>query len=71
MFGWGWNGYAQLGLGHVDHVATPTVIDLPAAVVEVAAGLWHTLFLTGLHSPSTTYDLYSCRGRARVCVRLE
>jgi hypothetical protein len=41
LFGWGENGYGQMGLGHTTDVSIPVfILD---SVVRVAAGLEHTL----------------------------
>jgi len=47
VYGWGWSGYMQLGQNEVHDIPLPLLIDLPEPIVKVAAGTWHTLFLSG------------------------
>ena len=48
-FGWGgsfFSGAGGLGLGSKHHAVSPTMLDIPERVVQVACGNQHTLFLT-------------------------
>ncbi|PTY05044.1 hypothetical protein DB346_02215 [Verrucomicrobia bacterium LW23] len=48
LYGWGANGFGQLGLGHTSRAATPQAVSALAGitVTAVAAGAEHTVVLT-------------------------
>ena len=49
-FSWGWNGHGQVGVGSsVSVIPSPRLVQAldGLLVTQVAAGLFHTLFLTG------------------------
>jgi alpha-tubulin suppressor-like RCC1 family protein len=45
-FGWGYNNYAGLGLGHTARVLSPTPVQLPAGTVDVQGGTDFSVALT-------------------------
>jgi alpha-tubulin suppressor-like RCC1 family protein len=42
---WGYNGYGQLGNGNIDEQNTGTQVAGLLGVVQVAGGLFHSLFV--------------------------
>jgi alpha-tubulin suppressor-like RCC1 family protein len=46
LYGWGNNSYGQLGLGDKIARGVPTLIPLPAPVIDLASGWYHVLALT-------------------------
>lgn len=53
VFGWGQNGYGQLGLGHTEKINFPTKINLSQfgldandKIVEIKLGVFHTVFIS-------------------------
>jgi alpha-tubulin suppressor-like RCC1 family protein len=45
-YGWGYNNYAGLGLGHTARVLVPTAVGLPAGTIDVQGGSDFTVALT-------------------------
>jgi alpha-tubulin suppressor-like RCC1 family protein len=46
LYGWGNNSYGQLGLGDKISRGVPTIIPVPAPVIDFASGWYHVLALT-------------------------
>ena len=62
----GYNGYGQLGLGHLNHV-TPTKIQNIPKICSVSAGYYHTLLLDENGEVWTTgFNKYGQLGRSAV-----
>lgn len=47
-FAWGWGAFGQLGGGRFEGARRPQAVAVPpgAQVTDLAAGWWHSLFLT-------------------------
>lgn len=56
VYGWGYNGYGQLGIGHYhDHVIPQVVMNLnDISISKIVCGRYHSLFL------SCEGDIYGC-----------
>jgi hypothetical protein len=58
LFGWGWNGFGELGTGDELPRLSPVQIEsvLPASCAKVAAGSHHTLILTSGYAVTCRED---------------
>ncbi|MCH99645.1 ultraviolet-B receptor UVR8-like, partial [Trifolium medium] len=48
LFGWGWNKFGQVGIGHNFDCSSPMLVNFPRAqkVVQISCGWRHTIAVT-------------------------